>query len=174
MRVVRASNRCGGRFREPEKPHLPRRHEFAHRSDRLFDRHLRIDAVLVVQVDRLDPQPLQARLTGLTHVCGRAVDAEEFAVRSTDVSELRREHDGFAAIRDRFADQLFVRPGPVHIGRIEKRDPEIDRTVDRSDRFRLVAVAVEFRHAHAAEAERRDDEAAATEFTLFHASSLPS
>jgi hypothetical protein len=53
-------------------------HETGHGPDRVGDRHLRVDPVLVVEVDRLDPEPPQARCAGLRHVVGMAVVPPRF------------------------------------------------------------------------------------------------
>ena len=71
-------------------------------------------------------------------------------------AELGREHDAVAPAADRAADQLLVRERPVHVGRVEEGHAELERAVDRRDRFGVVAGAVELGHAHAAEAEGGD------------------
>ena len=71
------------------------------------------------------------------------------------VAELGGEDDLVAAAGDRPADQLLVGERAVHVGGVEEGDAELERAVDRRDRLGLVAGAVELRHAHAAEAERR-------------------
>ena len=55
-----------------------------------------IDAVLLVEVDRLDAEPPQARLAGLADVLGAAVEPGD-PLAGTDDAELRREHDLVAA-----------------------------------------------------------------------------
>src|SRR5437763_1136475 len=60
---------------EPEMAHLALLDEAAHRADRVLDRHAGVDAVLVIEVDRVDAEPLQADLARLLHVFGAAVDA---------------------------------------------------------------------------------------------------
>ena len=155
---VRPANRGGRRLREAEVLHLAGLHELLHRTDRLFDRRVEVDAVLVVEVDVVDAEPLEARVTGLANVLGAAVDADPAAVRIALVAELRREHDLVAAIGDRSADELFVGERPVHVGGVEEVDTELDRAMDRRDCFAFVGRSVELRHAHAAEAEGRDFE----------------
>src|SRR5207248_9563425 len=46
-----------------------------HCADRILDRHCRIDPVLIIEIDDIDPKPLEARLAGLDNVGGTAVDA---------------------------------------------------------------------------------------------------
>src|SRR5205085_9645119 len=70
-----APDALGVRLAEPEVAHLALLDEAAHRADRVLDRHARIDAVLVIEVDRVDAEPLQAGFAGLLHIVGAAVDA---------------------------------------------------------------------------------------------------
>jgi hypothetical protein len=141
---------------EAECPHLARRHETGHRADRLLDRHLRIDPVKVVEVDRLDAEAAKRRLACLADVVGAAVQMHLVGGRVVDDdAALRRQHDVVAASRDRPADELLVRERPVHVGGVEERDAELERSVDDRDRLGFVAPAVAPGHAHAAESDRR-------------------
>jgi hypothetical protein len=143
-------------FAEAEEAHLPRPDQLGHRADRLLDRHVRVDAVLVIEVDRLDAEPLEARLAGRADIIGVAAHAEEAAVLAADVAELGGEEDLVAAAGDGAADQLLVAADAVHVGGVEEGDAA-------SSAWWMVAIdsasspaAVEFGHAHAAEADRRD------------------
>ena len=156
MDGVRAANRVRSGLGEPEVAHLALLHELGHCADRLLDRRLEVDAVLVVEVDRVDAEALQRRLAGRADVLRLAADAEELARRSAHVPELRREHDLVAAAGDRLPDEPLVRAPAVHVGRVEEGDSELDRALDRRDRLTLVGGAVELGHPHAAEPERRD------------------
>ena len=95
---------------------------------------VRIDAMLVVEVDRVDAEPLQRRVAGLAHVFRASVDAEERAIVAALVAELRGQHDRVAPVAHRAADQPLVRERAVHVGRVEEVDAEIQRAVDRRDR----------------------------------------
>jgi hypothetical protein len=130
--------------------------ELGHRPDRLLDRRVGIDAVLVVEVDVIDAEALQRGIAGLAHILRVAAHAEELAVLAAHVGELRRQHDVVATVGDRLADELLVRERPVHVGGVDEVDAELERAVDRRDRLALVAGAVELRHPHAAEPLGRD------------------
>ena len=69
---------------------MPAVDELRHRADRLLDRHAEVDAVLVVEVDVVDAEPLQRGLARLPHVLGVAAHLAR-AVVVADVAELRRE-----------------------------------------------------------------------------------
>ena len=76
----------------------------SHGADRVLDRHLGIDPMLIVEDDDVDAEPLQARLAGLTYIGRVAPDAEHRALGAARPSELRRHHDSVAAAADRPAD----------------------------------------------------------------------
>ena len=69
-RVSPADGR-GRRFAQAEVAHLSLLHQLRHRADGLFDGDVRIDAVLVEEVDVVDPQPSERAFAGLAHVAGR-------------------------------------------------------------------------------------------------------
>src|SRR5215207_1465090 len=85
-------------LRQAEAAHFSRLHEVAHRTHRVLDGRVRVDPVLVVEVDHLDPEPFETGLAGLAHVVGPAVDAQKRAVRGAHVAELGGEHDLVAAV----------------------------------------------------------------------------
>ena len=166
MNRVRAADGLRSRLGETEMAHLALAHEVGHGADRILDRRLRIDPVLVVEIDRVDLEPLQARFAGLAHVIRLAADTEALAVRPAHIAELRGEHDLVAPIRNGTADEFLVAADAVHVGRVEKGHAELDRAMDRGDGLHLVAAAVELRHAHAAEAD--GGHLQRTELTLLH------
>ena len=53
---VRASDRLRSGFRQPEVQHLARVDEFLDRTGDLFDGNVRVDPVLVVEVDSISAQ----------------------------------------------------------------------------------------------------------------------
>jgi hypothetical protein len=158
MHGVRATDRVGRRLGEAEVRHLAGVDELLHRTDRLLDRRVAVDAVLVIEVDVIDAEPFEARVAGLVHVLGPAVDADPAAVLVPFVAELGGEDDLLAAVGDCATDEALVRERAVHVGGVEEGDAELDRAMDRRDRFALVSSSVELRHAHATQTQRRDFE----------------
>ena len=83
--------------------------------------------------------------------------------------ELRRDDDLVSKGRERFAEQLFVREGPVGLRRVEERHSLLEGRADERDARALVdRIAVTVAESHATEAEGRDLESAVAEATLFH------
>jgi hypothetical protein len=56
---LRAPDRLRRRLGEAQTANLSFLHQLGHRADRLLDRRLQVDAVLVVEIDRLHSEPLQ-------------------------------------------------------------------------------------------------------------------
>ena len=108
---------------------LPSLNQVLHRAGDVFDRHVRVDAVLIEEIDPIGPEPLQRRLGDLADVRGPAVQAGLLAVLELE-AELRRDDDLIANRRERFADELFVRERPVHFGGVEERDAAVDGRAD--------------------------------------------
>src|SRR4051812_26894227 len=169
MHGVRTAHRPDRSLRKAEAAHLSRVDQLAHRSDGLLDRDVRIDAVLVVEVDAVRREPAQGCFAAGPHVLRPAVDAARGRIlRIADDAELGRYLHLVAAPGDRAADQLLVLERAVDVRRVEQRHPELDGAVDRGDRFRLVGVPVELRHAHATESLDRDLETLAAEWHASH------
>ena len=57
MHFVGTADRGGTGFGEAKRFHLALLDEVGHGSDRIFDRHVRVDAVLVEKVDLFDAEP---------------------------------------------------------------------------------------------------------------------
>ena len=161
-RVDRVGPADGGRrgLGEPEVADLAGLHELGHRADGVLDRDRLVDAVLVVEVDVVDPEPLERGVAGRADVVGGSVDADHAAVRESLVAELGGELDLVAPAGDRLADEQLVREGAVHVGGVEEGHAQVEGAVDGVDAALLVGGAVELRHPHAAEAEGGDGEGA--------------
>src|SRR6266851_1336315 len=146
--------------------------QFREGADCFLNWRIRIDAVLVVEVDILDAQPLQTSFTGLLHVVGLAADAADVGIGGiADNSKFCGQHDLVAFALDRASDEFFVLEGPVNVSGIEKIDAEFEGAMNGRDRFGVIASGVELRHAHAAEAEGGNFETGTSKSAGFHTSS---
>src|SRR3989449_10275893 len=87
----------------------------------------------------VDAQPLEGGVTGLVDVLRPPIDAQPSAVRAAHVAELRGQDHPVAAAPDRPAHELLVGERAVHVRGVEKRDTELERTVNRRDRLCVVA-----------------------------------
>src|SRR5205085_5976695 len=83
---MRAPDRLGRSLRQTEVTHLPFFDEPRHRADRILNRRLRVNTVLVVEVNHLDAQTFQTRLAGRPHILRPAAHAEEAPVLAAHVA----------------------------------------------------------------------------------------
>jgi hypothetical protein len=152
---VCAPDRLHTGLREAEVLDLARVDQLLDRSGNVLDRDVRVDAVLVEQVDPVRSEPLERRVDA-------ALDRRRAAVEPAPVlffeveAELRRDHDLVAHRLERLAHELLVRERPVHLCGVEERDATLDCRPSEADHLlpvgdREVALA----HPHAAEPDRR-------------------
>ena len=101
----------------------------------------------VVKIDVIRPQPPQAvlQLAHQVHPAGPAV----VGPRPHRLPPLGRQHDLAAAARDGPADHLLRLAPVVHIGRVEKTDPQIGRRVHDAHRLGLIGLPAEHHRAQA-------------------------
>src|SRR5690349_23497680 len=91
---------------DAEMTYLPGLHQLGHDAPGLLDGHVRVDAVLVVEVDVVDAEPAQRRVARGVDVLGAAVEPDEAAVRPALVAELGGDDHVVTAPGDRGADEL--------------------------------------------------------------------
>src|SRR5437764_6831961 len=153
-----AADALGVRLAKPEMAHLALLDETAHRADRVLDRHVGIDAVLVIEVDRIDAEALQAGLAGLLHISGAAVDAIGAAGLS-GLAELGGDDDfvalGPRELAQRAAKQFLVMAPAIHVRAVEMIDAELDGAPQQGLGRLVVARAVSAGQRHAAEPDRQ-------------------
>ena len=154
-----ATDRLRRGLAQAEVLHLAFGDERADRFGDVLDRHFRIDAVLVEDVDVVGVQVPQAVLGDLTDVLRATVVAAVWGRSAHVESELGADHDLVAERLDGLADQLLAGAGPhaVELGGIEERHARLVGAADRGDRVGLAArVPVGHGHAHRSEPDRRD------------------
>ncbi len=174
MHGVRAANGGCGRFRQPEEAHLALLDQARHCAHGVFDGHIGVDAVLVVQVDMLHAQPTQAGFACGLHICRAAVDTAHRRVVGVELdAEFGGQKHFMPARGNRLADQHFIGVRAVHVGGVEQADATIERAMDHRDRGGLVAaVAIECAHPHAAKAQGRNGGAGTAKRAGLHGGGL--
>src|SRR6185503_1551794 len=168
MHLVRAADGLGTRLGQAERAHLALLDQLLHRADGLLDRHVRIDAGLVIEVDHVDAEALEAGIAGLLYVFRPAVDAL-LAVGAFHLPELRHHQRLLApAVLERPPEQRLVVAPAVHVGRIEVVHAALEGVMDDADGLLVVGVSVDAGHRHQAEADRGDFDRRTAELALFH------
>ena len=133
-------------------------HQLGHSADGVLDRSVRVDPVLVVQVDVVGAEPLQGALDRGADVGRAAVDDAGAAAGVGHQAELRRHHDLVAAALDGPADQFLVEERAVDLGGVDVGDAQIQRPVDGADRLGVAALpgVVVAGHRHGAQTDPGD------------------
>src|SRR5271169_3858303 len=141
-------------------PNLAFPDQLRQRAHSFLNRRIGINAMLIIEVNVLNAQPLQTSVAGLLHIVRLAIDATNLRVaRIADNPELCRQHHLVALALDCTSDEFFVFVRPVDVGGIEKVDAEFKRPMNGRDRFGVIASGVKLRHAHAAQSESGNFEA---------------
>src|SRR6516164_11120852 len=149
------------RFAYTERAHLALLQEPRHGADRVFDRHRRIDAVLVIKIDHVDAEALEARLAGGKNKFRTTIG--KFAAAATEIAEFGRQHDLIAPALDGFAHQRLVVPGAVSVGGVEESDAAIERVANKHHAIVVAARAVYPGERHATKTDRRHRDAGGAE-----------
>src|SRR5436305_4857303 len=169
MHRMRATDGIGAGVGQTEIAHLAATNQLGHRAYGFFDRRLRIDPMLIIAIDAINAEPAQARFACLPYVLRFAVNAAKtWRIRVAQDSELRRDDNAMAFAANSASEQLLIGVRTINVGGIEEGNPKVDCAIDSGERFHIVVVAVEFRHAHTAESDCRNNRSAASKFSLFH------
>jgi hypothetical protein len=124
---VRAADGLHACFGKAEVLDLAFLNQVLHRSRYVFDRHVRVNPMLIEQVDDIHLEPLERALGGLLDVLRPAVQARPLhpgGDRSgTEVEpEFGGDHHLLAEGSEGFAHQLFVQERAVDLGGVEECD----------------------------------------------------
>src|SRR5439155_11615993 len=111
-------------FRKPKVPDLASLYQLPHRAGDIFNRHLRINTVLIEQIDHIRFEPLQRSVGNFLDVFWATIQLAppRIAGRSRFEPELGRDHHLLAKRSQRFAHKFLVRERAINFGGIEKCD----------------------------------------------------
>src|SRR5436190_18517976 len=104
-----APQRLHACFRKSEVPDFACLNQIFYGSGYLFNRHVRIDAMLVENIDAIGLQSFERGIGDLFYVSGTAVCAGLLSLRSKCETKLCGYHDLIAKRSDRFANKFFIR-----------------------------------------------------------------
>jgi type II intron maturase len=140
-------------------------------SRHVFDGHVRVNTVLIEQIDGIDLESLERALGGLFDVLRPTIQARRgpLPLRIKVEPELGGDHYLLTAGSKGFAHELFVRERTVDFGGVEECDAAFDGQPDHGDHLLLVrSRTVAAAHSHAAEPESRNLKAAVSKFARLH------
>jgi hypothetical protein len=172
MNRIGAADCCGRGLGDPDVAHIARLHHVGDRADRVLDRHRRVDAGRLIQVDVVGAEAGEAVGEERLHRVGRGVQSEPFSVRTAQRAEAHRDEGTLApSALEGFLQQHLVLAHAVHVGGIEHGDAGLERGMDRGDAFAVVGRPVPARHAHAAQTDLRDNRSVAAKLVRPHTAS---
>lgn len=173
---MRLADRFGSGLAEAEVLHLARVDQLLDGPRDRLDGYLRVDAVLVEDVDVIHAEVVQAVVGDLADGVGPAVEgAADLLGRHGHVdTELGGQDHVVAEVPDRLADQDLVGSGApaVHLGGVEEGDAQGVGAAEGGDAGRLAGGSVGHRQAHRAVADRRDLKALPSERPVLHGALL--
>ncbi len=171
---VGAPERLDASLREAEVPDLALGDQLLHRPGDILDRHVRVDAVLVVQVDGVDAQAPERALRHLPDVLRATVQLLPAGGRVEVEAELRGNHRLPAERRERLPDDLLV-VRAVDLRRVEERHATVEGRANERDGLLPVGPVgrrpVPVAQPHGTVADRRDLESTLPQRTLLHLAS---
>ena len=159
---------CAASFGHPKVLHLALLNQLFHRPGHVFDGHVRVNAMLIEQINRLDLEPLERGFDNLSDVLGLAVQAALLAAIAIE-SELGGDDHLPTERSEGFADEFLVGEGAIDFGGVEERDALFDSRPNQGDhRLFISSRTIAKAHAHAAETESRDLQFTFSKFALLH------
>src|SRR5580692_3072212 len=170
LNFVCATDRLYPRFRKSEVLHLALLNQILHGSSDIFNRYVRINTVLIEQIDDIGLETLQRSLSDFLDVLWTAVQSGLFAGGGIQLEpELGGDHHFSTERTQGFAHEFFVGKRAVDFSRVEECDASLHSGADDRDHFlRVSGGAVAKAHSHAAEPKSRDLQVAFSKFSCLH------
>jgi hypothetical protein len=158
-------------FRKAEVLHLACLNQLLHRPCHVFDRHVRVNAVLIEQINDINLKPLERSLGDILDVRWPTIQTlpAGTSVRIKFESELRCYHHSPAERSEGFAHKFFICERAVNFSGVEERDAAFHGCPKNRRHLLLVlGWAVGKAHSHAAQPDGRDFEIGVAKFALLH------
>lgn len=163
---MRTAHRLHARLREAEVLDLALADQLLDHARNVLDGHVRVDTVLIEEIDAVGLEPLERCIGHLPDALGPAVHAR-FGVPVLE-AELGRDHDLVAEGSQGLAHHFFVQ-GTIGFGGVEERHTALEGFPDQRDRVLLfLRRAITEAQPHAAETEGRHLQGATTQATCLH------
>src|ERR1700754_3305871 len=134
------SDSLDSRFGESPMQNLSLIHQILDRSSNVFDRHFRIDAMLIEKIYAVGPQPFERSFNDYLDVIWFAVKPRKplSSLLIYVPTELGSDPDFISKRLDRLTEDPLVFEWPVCLGTVEKRNTTIVACADDADHLRPV------------------------------------
>src|SRR5208282_3180429 len=169
MNGVRAAQSGWGRFGQAEVAHFPFMDKLGHGTDRFLDGRFGINAVLIIKIDDINAEPLEAGFATGADVLGLAAHAAHVRVGAVaHDAVLGGQKDFLAAVANGLADEDFIVAVTINVGGIQEVHAEFDGAMNGGNGFDVIPGAIKFGHAHAAKPHGRNERSGVTKFAELH------
>jgi len=155
---VRTADRRAAGLREPEVTNLAGGDKIRNRARHILDRDVRIDAVLIKEIDSVRPEALETAVRDTLDVVRTTVQSASFLGDRIDLEpELGGDHDIIANRCERLADDRLADERAVDLRGVEEANAAFVCVAHELDRFLVVGRRpIRPRDVHAAKAQPRD------------------
>src|ERR1700682_1414247 len=120
-----APQRFRAGFRQSDRSDLARRNKLGHRTNCFLNRNVRINPMLVIEINRFYAQPMKTRVACTANILGRTIDAPDSVGTDTE-AKLGRDDDAIARnLAQETSKQFLVLVRTVDFGRIEEVATEL-------------------------------------------------
>ena len=152
VHCVSTANGLRSRFTDAQRTDLALGNQLGQGSPRLLDRHIRIDSMLVVQVDVVGSERRQGSITAGPHVFRGAVDTDLLA-RVVDLDTEFGRDDHLIANRGKGLPNKSLVGGvtAVHIRSVKERDAQAQGGLNRAHAGMGVRLPIGCAHSHASQ-----------------------
>src|SRR6185503_19832148 len=110
-------------FRQPDMPDLAVAPRALQEAELLLVGHRGVDAMQLIEIDALEPEPPQAAVESVLQAGSPAVDLPAIGSGPVELA-LGGNHQSRWIRMERIGDQLLADAGTVRLGRIDKVDTE--------------------------------------------------
>src|SRR5579871_405044 len=171
---MRATDRFSACFRESKVFDFALLDELFHGARGFFDWNIRIDAVLVEQIDDIGLEALQGSLRDLFNVFRAAIESGLLSGIGVDLeSEFGGNYDLSAEGSQRFPNKFFVNVRAVDFCSIEECDAAFYSCPDERNSHGFLYCRTEAEaKSHTPQADARDFKTTLSKFTFLHDFSL--
>ena len=121
-----SSNGVGPGLADTSEANLSLLDKLRYRTEGFLDRNFPVNTVLVVEVDGLDAEAYQARLTGFDHLLWSPIGAKTLTVWASFITKFAAQDYLVASPFNRLPDDSLVMPVTVGIRGVEQAVPGVD------------------------------------------------
>ena len=154
------TNRLHASFRQAKMLHFALLNKFLYRPGDIFNRDIRVNPVLIEQVDCFNFESLERSFDCLLNMLWSTVQGcrTRASITTTEVeSELRCNYHLLAERNQSFADKFLVYKGAIDLSSIKERYTTLHSSMKKGSHLLFVfRWTVGKTHSHAAEPNRRD------------------